>query len=555
MQDREQDWPSQDGSCMRSHSMSPASTSSSCSSYSDRRSSAGQSASACPHSSLRALRITGLAKMGGSDTAAPGTMPAGSLSRDANVHVLSAQDSRSYRCSSCGCGTGEHPLRRYRCAQCKRGGDGDAGDISRRMAASIMMSMADSASSFDAASADRARSMLDPAVPGSELRRDKTSHILCPHNVRLYRCVPCGGTGICEHGRRRYYCVPCGGGGICEHKRRRDKCHDCKRCRSDAPKRLAEHSPIAVHCKPQPQQLPSTALQTSAAALTSMPSLPSGHMLRDCISSMWAPGCLPQPCPDTGTRALQQQAVSLPSDTTPAAATTRIESMLKHWSQSLLLHACAPLPLDSLAGSLADPLAGSSRNKRGPYAKTFVSSVSASDSHRQLPAAAASSQLHSASATAPNHSVSAFVHAQPKGCNCKHSHCLKRYCECFAAGVRCNERCRCLDCRNDKNSAAASENSHSQSLFGNHCVDPAFPQSALEKKFHIEGDAVVHSKGCNCKHSHCLKRYCECHAAGARCTARCRCLDCLNQRSLFSEHDGGVPVLSRPDAAAGIGTA
>jgi hypothetical protein len=34
------------------------------------------------------------------------------------------------------------------------------------------------------------------------------------------------------------------------------------------------------------------------------------------------------------------------------------------------------------------------------------------------------------------------------GCRCKKVKCLKKYCECFEAGLRCAEQCKCLDCEN-----------------------------------------------------------------------------------------------------------
>ena len=37
-----------------------------------------------------------------------------------------------------------------------------------------------------------------------------------------------------------------------------------------------------------------------------------------------------------------------------------------------------------------------------------------------------------------------------KGCHCKKSHCLKKYCECYQAGVKCTDLCKCVGCKNGK---------------------------------------------------------------------------------------------------------
>ncbi len=42
------------------------------------------------------------------------------------------------------------------------------------------------------------------------------------------------------------------------------------------------------------------------------------------------------------------------------------------------------------------------------------------------------------------------------------------------------------------------------------------------------GGAPHHKRGCNCRRSHCLKKYCECYQGGVKCGMHCKCLECEN---------------------------
>ncbi|XP_057960095.1 protein tesmin/TSO1-like CXC 2 [Malania oleifera] len=132
-----------------------------------------------------------------------------------------------------------------------------------------------------------------------------------------------------------------------------------------------------------------------------------------------------------------------------------------------------------------------------------------------------------------------------KRCNCKKSKCLKLYCECFAAGMYCSEPCACNGCFNkpeyeDKVLETRQQiESRNPLAFAPKIVrrNNLTPTISVEEGNYLTPSLPRHKKGCNCKRSMCLKKYCECYQANVGCSDACRCEGCKNAYGRKEDYD------------------
>ncbi|XVF74692.1 hypothetical protein PTKIN_Ptkin13bG0132100 [Pterospermum kingtungense] len=122
-----------------------------------------------------------------------------------------------------------------------------------------------------------------------------------------------------------------------------------------------------------------------------------------------------------------------------------------------------------------------------------------------------------------------------KLCNCKRSKCLKLYCECFAAGIYCVDSCACENCFNKPDYEDTVLDIRQQIESRNPLAfAPAIVKQANDSPNVVDDGNLMtpssarHKRGCKCKKSKCLKKYCECYRANVGCSDGCRCEDCDN---------------------------
>ncbi|CAG5111412.1 Oidioi.mRNA.OKI2018_I69.chr2.g5724.t1.cds [Oikopleura dioica] len=135
----------------------------------------------------------------------------------------------------------------------------------------------------------------------------------------------------------------------------------------------------------------------------------------------------------------------------------------------------------------------------------------------------------------------ATVSGNNKGCSCSKSKCLKLYCECFRRGEYCHSYCACTMCHNQEQYNDLRQKAIKSALDRN---EDAFKPKVAKSGKQVNNKGK-HLRGCNCKRSGCLKKYCECYQAGVPCNDICNCVGCKNRDDHDIFNDLGPPGAKR----------